>query len=261
MNVTTFIHFLNQKPSATSDCSFSLISYIQFLSKSYWYNIQLFSASDYLSPLHYYHGDPSHHFPLASSTIASSLFSWLSRLSSNHQQNPLLIALFRLYYSTPQNLPEAASHTWYYKAYRHGLPTPPTYLLLLCPIMFLLQSLCIWCFFCLECPSLTNLPDTLHHCFQVSDQPHPLYLRGFFYLNCHSFITHYFPTLLHFSSHVWYLALYYMLLFNVFGICIVPVCVTLFLHIIPLEPRAVAAHNFCWIREFNPGPFFGQYFS
>ena len=203
MNGITFTHFLNQKPGATSDSSFSLISSIQFLSKSYWYNIQLCSASDHLSPLHCYHGHPSHHYPWTSSTTASSLFSWLSLLSSNHQQNPLLIALVRLHYSTAENLSAVASHTWNYKAYRSW----PAYFSHLSPTT-------------LTCLVPTSEP--LHLMFLLSGMPFPhkstwlspslpsglwpatptLFEGGF-----HHFITHYFPTLLPFSSHVCCLAL------------------------------------------------------
>lgn len=91
--------------------------------------------------------------------------------------------------------------------------------------------------------------------------PQSLYLRGLSSLNSHPFITLYFLALLPVSSHIYYLALYHVLIFYVFAVCGIPVCVTLLeaplLHIIPPGPRAAAAaaaHDVCWMYEFKPGP-------
>lgn len=210
--------------------------------------------------------------PVASSTVALSLFSWLSLPACNQQQNHLFIASVRLHVFTAQNplqglpailgtQPKVLTRAW--TAYR----MEPASFSHLCPSMFLPQSLCTWCLFCLECPSATNPPDFFHHFFSGL-WPQSLYLRGLSSLNRHPFVTLYFLALLPFSSHVYYLALYHVLTFYVFAVCGIPVCVTLLvaplLHIIPPGPRAAAAaaaHDVCWMYEFNPGPFFIQYFS
>lgn len=106
--------------------------------------------------------------PVASSTIALSLFSWLSLPASNQQQNHLFIASARLHDFTAQNplqgLPAILGTkpkvlTMASKAYR----MEPASFSHLCPSMFLPQSLCTWCLFCLECPS-----PTIHLTFAIT---------------------------------------------------------------------------------------------
>lgn len=93
-----FIHFLSQKPRSHFRFFFFChpLYPVHQLAHPVGTASNIYSESDHLLALHYYHLGPSYHYPLAGSTILSSMFSWLSLIPSTQQQNHRFLSFHQI---------------------------------------------------------------------------------------------------------------------------------------------------------------------